>query len=55
MIHFNGDTSNADLSFRTIYSANQLGIYGAVGDWCDELVQQIPGQSFSSMGNRQRK
>ena len=36
-IHFKGDTSNADLLFRTIHSANQLSIYGAVADLCDEL------------------
>ena len=47
-IHFSGDTSNAELSFRTIHPANQLSIYGAVVDWCEELAQQIPGQSYSS-------
>ena len=48
-IHFNGDTSNAELLFRTISLANQLSIHGAVTDWCDELAQQIPGQSFSTI------
>ena len=43
------DLSNADLLFRTINSANQLSVYRAVGKWCDELTQQIPGQHFSSM------
>ena len=49
-IHFSADPSNAELFFRTINSANQLSIYGAIADWCYELTQQIPGQSlFSSM------
>ena len=48
-IHFSRDTSNAELLFPKIKFANQLSIYGAVADWCDELTQQIPGQSFSSM------
>ena len=48
-IHFNRDTSNAELLCRTIYSANQLSIYGAVADWCDALAQHLTGQSFSSI------
>ena len=48
-IHFSGDASKAELLFRTINSAKQLSIYEAVADWCDELDQQIPGQSFSSI------
>ena len=32
-----------------INSANQLGIQGAIANWCDEMAQQIPAQSFSSM------
>ena len=49
MIHFSGDHSNADLSFRTIKSANQFSIYGAIADWCDELTEQILGHPFLSM------
>ena len=48
-IHFSGDPWNADLFFRTIHSASQLIIYLAVADWCEELTQQIRGQSFSSV------
>ena len=44
-----GDPSNAGLLLRTINSANQPSIYVASEDWCDELTQQIPGQSFSIM------
>ena len=45
--HSNGDTSSAELSFRTIKSANELSIYGTVVDWCDVLAQQILGLLFS--------
>ena len=40
-IHFSGDTSNAELFFRTLHIANQFSIHGAVSNWCEELVQQI--------------
>ena len=30
-------------------SAKQLSIYRAIKDWCDELTQQILGQSASSV------
>ena len=32
--HFRGDQSNANLLCRTLNSANQLSIFGAVADWC---------------------
>ena len=35
--HFNADASNTELLFRTIHSANQLSIYGAVSTWCEEF------------------
>ena len=44
-IHFNADSSNAELLFRTIHSANQVSIYGAVASWCEDLAQRIPGQN----------
>ena len=31
--------------FRTIQSAKQLSIYGAVSSWCDELAEQMLGQT----------
>ena len=49
-IHFNVEPSNANLLFRTISSANQLGISGAIADWCDELTQQIFGSSIFKQG-----
>ena len=39
-IHFNADSSNTELLFRTIHSANQLSIYGAVSSWCGEFGQR---------------
>ena len=44
-IHFNAELSNTELLFRTINSANQLSIYGAVADWCEDLAEKIPGQT----------
>ena len=36
-IHFNADASNTELFFQKIHSANQLSIYGAVSNWCEEF------------------
>ena len=46
-IHFNADSSNTELLFRTIHSANQLSIYGAVSRWCEEFAQWTPNQKES--------
>ena len=35
--HFNGCEENIELILRTIISANQLSVYGAVADLCREL------------------
>ena len=43
-IHFNADSANTELFFRTIHSANQLSIFGAVSSWCAEFVQRTPSQ-----------
>ena len=43
------DLENAELLFRTINSVNQLSIYGAFADWCEELVQHVPAQASSSI------
>ena len=48
--HFNGDLSNAELLFRTIFSVNRLSVYGAIADWCGEVAQQISDRAFSSTG-----
>ena len=36
-IHFKADASNTELLFRIIQSVNQLNIYGAVSDWCEQF------------------
>ena len=36
-IHFNGSDEAVELILRTIFSVNQLSIYGAVADSCKEL------------------
>ena len=36
-IHFNADASNTELLFRIIHSVNQLSIYGAVSNWCEQF------------------
>ena len=35
-VHYNGDVSTAQLSFRTVASVKQLSIFGAISDWCEE-------------------
>ena len=37
-IHFCGDDCTVEVVLRTIISVNQLSIYGALADMCDELV-----------------
>ena len=44
-IHFCGDDKAAELVLRTNISVNQLSIYGAVADTCDELACRISGCS----------
>ena len=36
-IHFSGDSSNTELLFQTFHSVNQLSIYGAVPNWCEQF------------------
>ena len=40
-IHFNGSTEPIELLLSTVISANQLSIYGAVADLCDEVPKGI--------------
>ena len=35
--HLTADASNTELLCRTMHSANQLSIYGAVANWCEEF------------------
>ena len=43
-IHLNADSSNTELLIRTIHSAAQVSIYGAVSSWCEEFAQRTPNQ-----------
>ena len=43
-IHYSGEYCNIDLLYRTIHSANQLCIYGAVTKWCGTNSEES-GQS----------
>ena len=45
-IHFNGSHENIELLLRTVSSANQLSIFGAIADLCDEVPKGIgaPGK-----------
>ena len=36
-IHFNADASNTELLFRIIHSENQLSIYEAITNWCEQF------------------
>ena len=38
-IHFNGSEENVELLHRTVLSANQLSVHGAVADLCKELSE----------------
>ena len=50
-IHYNADPATAQLLFRIVISINQISVYGAVADMCEELAQQISDHSSSSTGN----
>ena len=45
-IHFNGRNENIGLLLRTIISANQLSVYGAIANLCNELPKDLraPGK-----------
>ena len=37
-IHFKAAASNTELLFRIIHYVNQLSVYGAVSNWCEQFV-----------------
>ena len=45
-MHFNGSHENIELLLRTVISANQLCVLGAIADLCNELPEDLwaPGQ-----------
>ena len=50
-IRYDAEPATAELLLRIISSVNQLSIYGAALDWCQELAQQIADHSPSGTGN----
>ena len=44
---YNGESTTAELLFRIMISVNQLSVYGAASDWCEEFAQQIFRSSFN--------
>ena len=50
MIPYKGESATAELLVRIIDSVNQLSIFGAVSDWCEEFAQQISDPYSSSTG-----
>ena len=46
-IHFSGSDETVEVILRTIISVNQLSVYGAVAEMCEELAWEI---SRNSMG-----
>ena len=40
-IHFNGSHENIDLLLRTVISENQLSVYGAIADLCNEVPKGL--------------
>ena len=39
-IHFSGSNETIELLHRTLISASQLSIYGAIADFCDEVTKR---------------
>ena len=45
-VHFGGSHENIELLLRTVISANQLSVYGAIADFCNEVPKDLraPGK-----------
>ena len=39
-IHYNGESSNVELLYRILHSANQLCVHGAVTKWCERTESE---------------
>ena len=50
-IHDNAEPSTAKLLLLIIVSVNQLSVYGAAADWCQELAQRVEAHSPQSTGD----
>ena len=46
-IHFNAESTNSELFFKIIFSANQLSVHGQVANWC----YQFRSREFEEPGN----
>ena len=56
--HFNTDALNKELVCRTLHSANQLSIHGAVSNWCEEFglkpnERKLTSERFKTKENEQ--
>ena len=47
-VHFTAEIPNAELLFHSIHTANQLSIYGAVSNWCEEFAQRTWNEKEST-------
>ena len=47
-IHFCGDPRTVEVILRTVFSVNQLSVYGAVADMCGELASPISDNPVST-------
>ena len=47
-VHFCGDTDIFEVVLRTIIAVNQLSVFGAVADMCDDLASRTSGCSAST-------
>ena len=48
-VHFTADSGNIELMQRTVHSANQLSIYGAVSSWNIDLAENILGHTSAGV------
>ena len=49
IIHFKADSGDIESVLRTIHSANELSIYGAVLSWCIDLAETMRGQTSAGV------
>ena len=54
-VDFNGEYDNIDLLYRTVHSANQLCIYGAVTKWCGKQSRADSGEAIESRPESARR
>ena len=47
--HFTADSGNIESTLRTIHSASQLSVYGAVSSWCIDSAETMHGQTSTGV------